>query len=314
MRPIMNNHSVFRRQFVNNQTDITVLLSISAAILFYLVNACQAGVNITSRETLLNAQFQEISALYSLEPPITLTTLNYEFSVDTVGGGFSYSLVPGQTYNGESISVSVVGSYDSATGTYSWAGSGLLGASTWGEEGQLQWVGDPTGTLNGNVDVNGEVVGTVTGTVEVDALGHSSGTVTFTPKGAGAGSSYDVTDFVPGNPGAPITNRLERAYRVPNQCPFRAGGCRSQRPNHRTVDSADGGAGTLYLGADVARFRRLRICELPPQRGPVCLLTEKGRGLRWDTGAFLRSPASAFAHGVGTPIAAEGFRRHLARA
>ena len=187
MRPIMNNHSVFRRQFVNNQTDITVLLSISAAILFYLVNACQAGVNITSRETLLNAQFQDISALYSLEPPITLTTLNYEFSVDTVGGGFSYSLVPGQTYNGESISVSVVGSYDSATGTYSWAGSGLLGASTWGEEGQLQWVGDPTGTLNGNVDVNGEVVGTVTGTVEADALGHSSGNCDLHAEGRRSG-------------------------------------------------------------------------------------------------------------------------------
>ena len=104
----------------------------------------------------------------------------------------------------ESISVSVAGSYDSATGTYSWAGSGLLGTSTWGEEGQLQWVGDPTGTLNGNVDVNGEVVGTVTGTVEVDVLGHSSGTVTFTPKGAGVGSSYDVTDFVPGDLGVPI--------------------------------------------------------------------------------------------------------------
>ena len=169
----------------------------TATMLTLGATAAHASVNALAIETLMHAQAQEALALSIVASPATQATLQYQFLVDTNSGAFSYQALPGQTYDGQSYSLSAAGSLDTNTQTYMWSATGMLGSRAWSQSGQAQWVGDPTATVSGNVSLGGSVVGTFSGDLEVDAMGHSSGQGTFTPTGGSPGV-YNVTDYVPG--------------------------------------------------------------------------------------------------------------------
>jgi hypothetical protein len=181
----------FRKQFR------WVLLLFPMALLLGFAPLAQAGA-ITSEETLMQAMFNEAAGLDYLSPG--LATLNYAFVVNTNTGSFSYASLPGQTFEGVAFSVSGMGTYDAISNTYDWTASGYLGPSTWAEQGEMEWTGDPNANVSGSVSLNGTVIGSISGTVDVDGMGHSSGTVAYTPNG-GTPNPMSVTDFVPGAPG-----------------------------------------------------------------------------------------------------------------
>jgi hypothetical protein len=58
-------------------------------------------------------------------------------SVDTSSGAFSFSLNPGSSYLGQSISDSVQGQFNPATSSYSWTGSGASGGVNWMVQGNV---------------------------------------------------------------------------------------------------------------------------------------------------------------------------------
>lgn len=168
------------------------LFILAVVMLLTLPRMVKADVSVTSQETLMQAQADEVLALEWLYGTAPGSSLNFNYAVDTSGGSFSWSTLPGQTYNGLSFSVSGTGSYNSSTTTYNWTASGQLGLSPWTEQGEAQWTGDPTANLNGtytDADTGENVV--VAGTVTVDATGHSSGNVTLN----GVGNT-PITDFI----------------------------------------------------------------------------------------------------------------------
>lgn len=168
----------------------------TATMLALGATTAHSSVNTLAIETLMHAQAQEALALSALAPPAAQATLQYQFRVDTNSGAFSYEALPDQTYDGQSYNLSATGSLDANTQAYTWSATGMLGSQAWSQSGQAQWVGDPTATVSGSVSLGGTVVGTFSGKVDVDAMGHSSGTGTFTPTGGSPGV-YDVTDYVP---------------------------------------------------------------------------------------------------------------------
>lgn len=179
---------------------------IAAAAMMFAAGSAHSSVPLLSIETLMHAEAEDALALAVLYPDFKPNALNYSFSVDTNDGSFSYNVLPGQTYNGLNFSLAGTGTYDSSTETFSWTASGLLGTDVWAEQGQAQWTGDPVAAVNGTVSLNGTVIGTASGNLDVDGFGHSSGTVTFTPTGGSPGQ-YSVTDFVPSDPTIPWTLR-----------------------------------------------------------------------------------------------------------
>ncbi|MGO9114800.1 MAG: hypothetical protein ACLP9L_36755 [Thermoguttaceae bacterium] len=143
----------------------------------------------------MQAQLNEAVALDTMLGPGTSQDLQYNFTVDTSGGSFSYSTLPGQTCAGLSYSVSGLGSYNSSTATYNWTASGQLGSSPWTEQGEEQWTGDdPTATFSGQAAyLNGSSsVVTISGSATVDAMGHSTGNISVN-----GGPASAMTDFVP---------------------------------------------------------------------------------------------------------------------
>ena len=205
--------SVYFRCFTNAALCYPFILAV--ATLLTMPSMVKASVLVTSEETLMQAQLNEAAALDYFVAPDASSILQYNYAVDTSGGGFSYSTLPGQTYDGLSYSVSCAGTYNSSTNTYDWTATGQLGSSSWTEQGESQWTGDPTATITGTVTLGGIVTGTVTGTVEVDGMGHSSGTVTYTPTG-GNPMQCSITDYVPSSGDWLLTWKGNSAY-VPIQ-------------------------------------------------------------------------------------------------
>jgi hypothetical protein len=178
----------------------------AAAVMAFAAGSAYSDVPLLSIETLMHAEAQDALALAILYPDFSGNELNYSFIVNTNDGSFSYGTLPGQTYNGLSFIMSALGTYDSSTQTFLWTESGFLGGDAWTLEGRAQWSGDPVAAVKGTVSLNGTVIGTASGNLDIDGQGHSSGTLTFTPTGGSPGV-YTVTDFVPSDPAVPWTLR-----------------------------------------------------------------------------------------------------------
>jgi hypothetical protein len=58
-------------------------------------------------------------------------------STDMAAGSFSFSLLPGSTYLGQSISDSLQGQFDPATSSYNWKGSGSSNGINWQLQGNV---------------------------------------------------------------------------------------------------------------------------------------------------------------------------------
>jgi len=127
----------------------------AVAMLLALPCMARADVMITGPETLAQAILNEVEGLSGLAGPDLSLNLQYDVAVDTTSGLFSYSTLPGQTYNGLSFSVSGAGTYDSTTTTYDWTASGQLGPDSLLEQGEEQWSGDPSGQISGTIALGG---------------------------------------------------------------------------------------------------------------------------------------------------------------
>src|ERR1039457_2920438 len=88
---------------------------LAAAILLALPRVVKADVSLTAQETLMQAQDNAVMGLDYTFGPDTSTVLQYNYTVDTNGGSFSYSTLPGQIYGGQNYSESVSGTYDPST-------------------------------------------------------------------------------------------------------------------------------------------------------------------------------------------------------
>jgi hypothetical protein len=152
-------------------------------------------------ETMMSTQMVDALSIVHIFGPQSATTLNFTSNLDPVARSFSYSLLPGQLYQGQSISLRTNGFFDSVLGIYGHATSGQIGPQTWSAGGTTQWVGDPTGQVHTTVVIAGNIFH-VKGSLEFEpsgGAGRSTGMFTFTgspsgPGGAGPFGSYPGTD------------------------------------------------------------------------------------------------------------------------
>jgi PEP-CTERM motif len=118
--------------------------------------AAMAGTGLTTldemTEVVAHAAGADTLFIFGVFGPDTTKDFNYTYTLDTTDHTWGYSLVPGQTYLGQPIAVTLTStSYDSATSTYQWLETGLLGAQSWTGTGTITLTGDETGSLNTSI-------------------------------------------------------------------------------------------------------------------------------------------------------------------
>ena len=195
-------------------------------------------------KTMMSTQMVDALSIVHILAPQSATTLNFTSNLDPVARSFSYSLLPGQLYQGQSISLSTNGSFDSILGIYAHATSGQIGPQTWSAGGTIQWVGDPTGQVNTTVVIGGSIFH-VTGSLEFEpsgGAGRSTGMFTLTgspsgPCGAGPFGPYPGTD-------AFLFGQWEYTVRVPPNLLVPDGGVLFSRGN---VPFPNGGPGNCEV-------------------------------------------------------------------
>ena len=105
-----------------------------------------ASIQVT--ETMMSTSgFDALSIVeeYGLDPSVVLQYSSY---TNPQTGAFSYSLLPGQTYLGEPLSLTTLGTYDPNTTTYSWTTTGEYGGQALSGYGTAYWFGDPEQQLD----------------------------------------------------------------------------------------------------------------------------------------------------------------------
>ena len=102
------------------------------------------------------------------------STLQFSSFLDPVTGSFTYSLLPGQSYLGQSISLTTVGTFDPALNSYTWTTTGLYGTTPFSGGGSEAWIGDPTETGSTTITWKDGKQYTGTGKVEVVEQGGGS--------------------------------------------------------------------------------------------------------------------------------------------
>lgn len=190
-------------------------------------------------ETTMEAQGDESLFIAHVFGPDGSTTIHFSSTLDPVTGTFSYSTVSGQFYLDQSLSLSMLGTYDPSLRLAEWTTSGQLGSQSWSGIGSVTWTGDPSGKDSYNVKLGG-VTYKVTSDLDFEVgpfgLGKSTGKYTFTgpaggPGGPGPFGPYDGTDQF-------LNGKWEHEIKVPKnpvvpngivilasgQAPFPAGG------------------------------------------------------------------------------------------
>jgi len=102
------------------------------------------------------------------------TALQYSSYVNPQTDAFSYSLLPGQTYLGHSISLTTSGTYDAKTATYFWSMNGTYGSETFAGGGSAHRHGDPDIELDQDNEDNGKGSYHVKGTVHFNEGANTS--------------------------------------------------------------------------------------------------------------------------------------------
>ena len=220
-------------------------LVVAFSILAYASFVHAASTNVQEvLETMMSTQMVDALSIIHIFAPQSATTLNFTSNLDPLARSFSYSLLPGQLYQGQSISLSANGSFDSVLGNYGHAASGQIGPQTWSAGGTIQWVGDPTGQVNTTVVIGGSIFH-VTGSLEFEPSGgasRSTGMFSFTgspsgPGGAGPFGPYPGTD-------AFLFGQWEYTVRVPPNLLVPDGGVLFSRGN---VPFPNGGPGNCEV-------------------------------------------------------------------
>jgi len=144
-------------------------------------------------EVMMTAEFIDAAMLDS----VWVLPVNQPFLLsNTVGDtppSFTYTISPGTMLNGQPLSLSTAGLGNATTGLYSWATTMQCGGDVISGAMDLQWVGDPEGTMSGTFILpTGDVAkasGTVTYSWNTDGSIDDSGTFKWTV--GGASGSYD---------------------------------------------------------------------------------------------------------------------------
>jgi hypothetical protein len=121
--------------------------------------------------------------------------INFNYTLSGTAHTFSYALLPGQTYLGQPIAVSLAStSYDPATSTYTWSETGQLGSQSWTGTGTIALIGDPTYSVTARFTLGGQAY-TVNGTFN-GSNGTSTDSLTVTgPSGPLAVSAPSTDSF-----------------------------------------------------------------------------------------------------------------------
>jgi PEP-CTERM motif-containing protein len=93
-------------------------------------------------ETMMEAQAQNslyIGHLFGADPS---TVLRFTSTLDSAARTFSFSLLPNQSYLGQPISLTTIGSFDATLGQYNWIISGEFGSQSFSGNGSATEVGD----------------------------------------------------------------------------------------------------------------------------------------------------------------------------
>jgi len=207
--------------FLGSVLALALALVVAFSILAHASFVHAASTNFQEvLETMMSTQTVDALFIVHIFAPQSATTLNFTSNLDPLARSFSYSLLPGQLYQGQSISLSTNGSFDSILGIYGHATSGQIGPQTWSAGGTIQWVGYPTRQVHTTVVIDGNIFH-VTGSLEFEpsGAGRSTGMFTFTgapsgPGGAGPGQ-WEYTVQVPPNPLVPDGGVLFSRGNVP---------------------------------------------------------------------------------------------------
>ncbi len=124
----------------------TTLLPLILLLVTSLTTAwSQVFTNVTG-ELMMDAQGANATLLGRLFGPDPSTVLSFSSSVDEADGIFSYSSAPGSTYLGQPLSLSVSGTFDSASDLWEMSASGALGGTSLSGTGSESVTGDPLGS------------------------------------------------------------------------------------------------------------------------------------------------------------------------
>ena len=227
--------------FLGSVLALALALVVAFSILAHASFVHAASTNFQEvLETMMSTQTVDALFIVHIFAPQSATTLNFNSNLDPVARSFSYSLLPGQLYQGQSISLSANGSFDSVLGYYGHATSGQIGPQTWSAGGTIQWLGDPTGQVNTTVVIGGSIFH-VTGSLEFEpsGAGRSTGMFTFTGSHSGAGpfGPYPGTDAL-------LLGQWEYTVQVPPNPLVPDGGVLFSRGN---VPFPNGGPGNFEV-------------------------------------------------------------------
>jgi hypothetical protein len=216
--------------------SILIAAALGCSLFTILAQAGSITTATLLTETMMETESFNELILYSVLGADTSSTLHYSSFTDPSTNSFSYMTLPGQTYDGVSVSLSGSGEFDQNTGVYSYNTAGLIGSDVWSGSGTLQWVGDPTATPCFNVTLGGKVY-RVCATLEVDGTGDSTGTYTFTGPDGKVYGPYNGSDHlttggwfhsitVPKNPVTPdgSVNVIASIGNIPGLHPVGGGG------------------------------------------------------------------------------------------
>lgn len=92
--------------------------------------------------TILEANDHDSLLTGSLFPVDNAAALEYEFAFDEGARSFTYTLLPGQTYRGMSVSHLMSGAYNAGLGRYEWTSNGEFGGDAWSNDGTAEWSGN----------------------------------------------------------------------------------------------------------------------------------------------------------------------------
>ena len=169
----------------------TLALAILMAGAVFAIQADASSITTEVLETMMEAYANESLFIGHYFGVDTNNSVEYDFIVDYGSRTFSLNSQNDQTYLGETMSLSMSGSYDDNTGIYSWTSSGTISGETWTSAGSVEWIGDPKGTVSTTITIGGKEY-TVTGNVEWE-----QGVINATSKGSYTFKSANGTTYGP---------------------------------------------------------------------------------------------------------------------
>jgi hypothetical protein len=127
----------------------TLRTPLSACLLFVLLTTIptlgRAGSIDLATELMMGDQEANTLIIGSLFGADPTSPLKFTSTVDTGGQSFSYSLNSGSAYEGQSISLTSIGSLNAAGTLWTLSSNGSLGSSSWSTAGTAAVVTDPNG-------------------------------------------------------------------------------------------------------------------------------------------------------------------------